>query len=225
MLGRRPAHDDPARVGQIPRRHTARCRQAHVGKIAHRALQGVIRGHVDQQRLAGHPQPVEQLHGQSRLRLVDRELGQHDDGLLLELRAQSRAQSAPLHLARQAVVVAARLRPEHGAACAPQRVPGLADPRAAGALLAPRLPAGAADEPARLRRVRAAPRTRLLVNHRLPDQARGDRSGEQLVAQLESADRLVLPVDHVTRHRFFFFSSTGGAAGSRRGATARRITT
>src|SRR5439155_19493071 len=75
---------------------------------------------------------------------------------VLELRRQRRAQRATLDLLRQLEVVAARLRPEHGAAVAPQRRPARSDPRAAGALLPPRLLPAAADERAILRGVRPA---------------------------------------------------------------------
>src|SRR6185369_9915887 len=93
-----------------------------------------------------------------RLALVASRGERVDDGqrAVGELGRERRAEGARFHLARERVVVAARLRPEHRAALAPQRVADLADPRAAGALLPPRLLARSADVGAVLRLVRAA---------------------------------------------------------------------
>ena len=68
-----------------------------------------------------------------------------DQRAVLQLLGERRAQRAELDLLRQLEVVAARLRTEHRAALAPQRVADLADAGAAGALLPPRLLAAAAD--------------------------------------------------------------------------------
>src|SRR6185295_14011973 len=118
-----------------------------------------------------------------------------------ELGRERRAEGARFHLARQRVVVAARLRPEHRAALAPQRVARLADLRAAGALLAPRLLAGAADHAAGLGLVRALPLRRVLANHRFPDQPGIHAPAEHLVADVERADLLVVVVDDVNLHK------------------------
>src|SRR6185503_7583966 len=97
-----------------------------------------------------------------------------------------------LHLLRQRKVVTARLRPEHRAALAPQRVADLADARAAGALLPPRLLAAAADRRAVLRRVRTAPLGRVLLHDGAPNQVVLHAPAEHLIVQLQRADLLVL---------------------------------
>ena len=102
---------------------------------------------------------------------------------------ERRSQRAAAHFARQGIVVAARLRPEDGAALPPQRIPDLADPRAAGALLAPGLLAAAADQRPVLRHVRAAALRRLLVHDRFPDQIGLDAAAEHLVATARASRR------------------------------------
>src|SRR4029453_13717724 len=110
-------------------------------------------------------------------------------------------------LLRQVIVVAARLGAEDRAALAPQRVPDLADARAASALLPPRLLAAAADECAGLGGVRAAAPCRVLAPHRFPDQISLHAPAEHIVAHVERADLLVLRVDYVYGHGCYSLAS------------------
>ena len=154
--------------------------------------------HVDEQRLAVDAEPLQQLGGRLRLDLARGQRVDDDQRAVLQLLRERRAQRAALDLLRQLVVVAARLRAEHGAALAPQRVADLADARAAGALLPPRLLAAAADERAVLRRVRAAALRRVRVHDRFPDQvgrSRGRRTPRRCTST--RADLLVLAVDDI----------------------------
>src|SRR4051812_18969430 len=156
---------------------------------------------VDDQRLAGRAERLEHRRGRlgflvaARLELVD-----DDERAVGQLRRQRRAQRAQLHLARQRVVVAARLRPEHGAALAPQRVADFADAGAAGALLPPRLLARAADVGAVLRRVRALVLLRVLVHDRFPDQVGLDHAAEELVLEIDRADVFFVAVNYIYLH-------------------------
>src|SRR6185436_19176911 len=106
---------------------------------------------------------------------------------------------AQLDLARQRVLVAARLRPEHRAALAPQRVADLADTGAAGALLPPRLLARASHVRAGLGGVRAAAFRRVRAHDRGVDQVGLHATAEHL-AEVDRADLLVLLVDDVNLH-------------------------
>ena len=119
---------------------------------------------VDDQRLAADAERLE--HRRGRLGLRRRRASSFSTTTTASRRrasAASAARSAPSFTFAAARVVAARLRAEHRAALAPQRVADLADAGAAGALLPPRLLAGAADRGAVLGLVRAAallPRSR-----------------------------------------------------------------
>ena len=116
---------------------------------------------VDEHRLAGDAEPLQQLRRRLGLDLARPSARRRRPARRPAASAQRRAQRAALDLLRQLEVVAARLRPEHRAAVAPQRVADRPDARAAGALLPPRLLAAAADERAVLGRVRAAPLRRV----------------------------------------------------------------
>ena len=132
--------------------------EPHALDVAHRQRQLLIGLDVDEERLAvGARAASASRRRPSSSSRSTRERIDDDHRASPSFCAERRAQRAALHLLRQRVLVAARLRPEHGAALAPERVADLADARAAGALLPPRLLAAAADERAVLRRVRAAP--------------------------------------------------------------------
>ena len=78
---------------------------------------------------------------------------------------------------------------------------------AAGALLAVRLPAAAADLAAGLGVVRAGPAAGQLGRHDLVQDGRVDRRGEELIAELDAADRLARAVvQGGLRHRQAFFT-------------------
>src|SRR5207244_8184268 len=97
----------------------------------------------------------------------------------------------------QRVLVAAGHRAEHGAALAPQRVSDLADAGAPGALLPPGLLARAADRGPVLRLVRAAALRRVLLRDRFPDKIGVHAAAEDLILEIEGADRLFAQVDDV----------------------------
>ena len=130
------------------------------------------RRHVDQHApCRSTPRRLEQLDGRLRLDLARPRARRRRSTWPSCSFCASAARSAPRStFFGSVIVVAARLRPEHRAALAPQRVADLADARAAGALLPPRLLAAAADERAVLRRVRAPPLRRVRVHDRFPDQ-------------------------------------------------------
>ena len=136
----------------------------------------VVERHVDEQRLAGRRRAASASPTAALVLISPRRQRVDDDQrAVLQLLRQRRAQRAALDLLRQLEVVAARLRPEHRAALAPQRVADLADARAAGALLPPRLLAAAADERAVLRRVRAAALRRVRAARPTPRSGRSSR--------------------------------------------------
>ena len=110
------------------------------------------------------------------------------DRLVAELRGERAAEREALHLARQALLVRARVRPEDDAAAAVVRRVRRALPGAAGALLAVRLRAAAADLAAGLGVVRAGPPAGELGGHDLVEDGGVDRGREQLVAELDAAD-------------------------------------
>ena len=114
------------------------------------------------------------------------------DGLVAELGGQRATQRQALHLARQPLLVRARVRPEDDAAATVVRRVGRALAGAAGALLAVRLAAAATDLAAGLGVVRAGPPAGQLGGHDLVEDGGIDRRGEQLVAELDAAD--VAPV-------------------------------
>src|SRR5262249_43478256 len=100
-----------------------------------------------------------------RRRLVERGLVHDGQRPLRGVRAERSAERRAIRLAVHLHGVAARLWREGDAAPGPLRRAGRARTRAAGALLAPRLPAAAGDEPAALGRLRpGAPRVQLGAN-------------------------------------------------------------
>src|SRR5439155_5340751 len=121
------------------------------------------------------------LDGHLSLRLGHRQLVDDDKRTGLKLLGEGRAQRAALDFLWQTVIVAARLRTEHRAAFAPQRVPDLADTGAPSALLAPRFLAAAAHKRPVLRRMGATPRRGLLAHDRLPDDARVHAPAKHIV--------------------------------------------
>src|SRR4029079_5128782 len=135
------------------------------------------------------------LHGAGRQGI------DHEHVAVAQLLRERGAQGALLDLLRELVVVAPRLRPEGGAALAPEGIADFTDARAAGALLPPRLLAAAAHVRAGLRRVRAAALAGVLPRHRLPDEIGLHAPAEHLVAHFEGADLLVLRIDYVYSHR------------------------
>ena len=169
--------DDARGVHHVARRHPVRSPRAHAGDVARRQREASRRASrrsgasCPSRRAASAAPPPSWSSISSTLERVD-----HHDRAVLQLLRQRRAQRAALDLLRQLVVVAARLRPEHRAALAPQRVADLADARAAGALLPPRLLAAAADERAVLGRVRAAPLRGVLAARPTPRSGRSSRA-------------------------------------------------
>src|SRR4029079_6451621 len=135
------------------------------------------------------------LHGAGRQGI------DHEHVAVAQLLRERGAQGALLDLLRELVVVAPRLRPEGGAALAPERVADFADARAAGALLPPRLLAAAADFRAGRRRLPDSELAGVLPRHRLPDEVGLHAPAEHLVAHFEGADLLVLRLDYVSSHR------------------------
>ena len=110
---------------------------------------------VDEEHLALGGDAVDDLVGELRLRLREFELLDRDEfagGRAVEQRAAERQR---LHLRIDLLGVVARLRAEHYATTAPERGTVRARTGAAGALLAPRLLATAADFAAGLGGVRA----------------------------------------------------------------------
>ena len=150
------------------------------------------------------PQHARELAGLDRLEpeaVDDLEL------LVDELGRQRTAQGEALHLARQALLVGARVRPEHHAAAAVVRRGDGALAGAAGALLAVRLLATAADLAAGLGVVRAGPPGGQLRGHDLVQHGGIHRGREELIAELDVADGLAGPVvQGGGRHRQAFFT-------------------
>src|SRR4029453_12449207 len=140
--------------------------------VAHRQRQLVFRLDVDEQHFscalsAVDPEALQHRRRRLRLDLADGQRIDHGDCAVAQLLRKRRPQRTLLDLARQLVLVAARLRSEHGAALPPEWIANLTDARAARALLAPRLLARAADERTILRGVRAPPGRRIRAHDRL----------------------------------------------------------
>ena len=124
-----------------------------------------------------------------------------------ELGGQRATQGESLHLARQPLLVRARVRPEDGAATAVVRCAARALAGAAGALLAVRLGATAADLAAGLGVVGARPARGQLGGHDLVEHGGVDRGREELIAEVHAADGLAGPVvEGGRRHRQAFFT-------------------
>src|SRR5262249_27579250 len=163
--------------------------------------EGLVVRDVDDERLAAGAERPEHRRGGLGL-LLGHGVQRVDDHerAVGDLRRQRRAQRAQLHLARQRVLVAARLRAAHGAALAPQRIADLADAGAARTLLPPRLLAGAADERAVLRRMGAAALRRVLLDDGFPDEIRLDAPAEHLVVEVQAADGFLVCVYYIDLH-------------------------
>src|SRR6185503_3468817 len=113
---------------------------------------------------------------------------EHADRLVAELGRERAAESQPAHLARQPLLVRARVRPEHGATAAVVRRGARALAGAARALLAVRLLAAAADLAARLGVVGADPPAGELGRDDLVQDRLVHRRAEEPVVQLDAAD-------------------------------------
>ena len=161
------------------------------GDVARRRAEVLVELHVDDERLAGRAEALQQLDRRLRLLLAPPcSSSTTTTAPSLQLGRERRPQRAALDLLRQRVVVAARLRREHRAAVPPERRPRRSDLRAAGALLLVGLLAAAAHERAVLGHVRAAPLGRVLPHDRFPDQIGLDRAGEHRVVQVDRPDLL-----------------------------------
>jgi len=114
----------------------------------------------------------------------------HLDRLVAELGGERAAQGEPLHAARQALLVGARVRPEDRAAAAIVRRSDAALAGATGALLAIRLLAATGDFAAGLRRVRADALRSELGGHDLVEDGNVHRRVEELGIELDVAERL-----------------------------------
>src|SRR5439155_24244055 len=145
FLQRALRDDDTLGVDHLTRPDARARDERDAGQVADRPRQLLVERDVDQDGLAGDGQALQQLRGRLRLDLLRRQRLDDDHVAVLQLLRERRAQRATLHFLRQPVVVAPRLRPEHGAAVAPQRVADGTHARAAGALLPPRLLAAATD--------------------------------------------------------------------------------
>ena len=110
------------------------------------------------------------------------------DRVVAELGGQRGAERDPAHLARQLLLVGARVRAEHDAAAAVVRRGARALARAAGALLAVRLAATAADLAAGLRVVRAGPAAGELGDDGLVEDGLVHRRGEQRLGEVDAPD-------------------------------------
>ena len=118
----------------------------------------------------------------------------------LHLERQRLAQPAALHLLRQRERVVARLRREHDAALAPERVAQIAHPRAAGALLLPQLLAAARHRGAVLGRVRAAPLAACSCTTASQMRSVFTRWPNSSSLQVDRPDLLVLHVHDINGH-------------------------
>src|SRR5258705_10178881 len=192
FFDRRTGQHDETAVDDVARTHAVAREHPHALDVAHRQRQRVFRLDVDEQRLPVDAEAPEHLD--RRLRLDLRDAQRIDDGhfAVAQLLRQRGAQRAFLDLFRQLVFVAPRLGAEHRAALAPQRVSDLAETRAAGSLLPPRLLAAAADHRAGLGGVRAATVGRVGAHDRFVNQVGLDAPAEQLVAQVDRTDLLVV---------------------------------
>src|SRR5439155_15934887 len=180
---------------------------------------------VDEDGLARDAERLQQLRRGFGLDLGRRERIDDDDGAVLQLLGERRAERAAADFFRQRVLVAARLRTEDGAAVPPERVADRADARASRALLPPRLLAAPLHVRAVLRLVRAAPLRRVGLDDRLPHQVAVHASAEHVVADVDAADFRVLVVDDVDFHFLPFFGFSTCATLIRFAATALRMTT
>src|SRR6185295_11487866 len=127
--------------------------------------------------------------------------------LVDELGGQRAAQGEALHLARQPLLVRARVRAEDDATATVVRRGDGALAGTTGALLAVRLAATTADLAAGLGVVRTGPSGGQLRGHDLVQDGGVDRGREELVAELDVADGLAgLVVQGDGRHRQAFFT-------------------
>ena len=148
LLDRGLREDGPLIAQQIVRVHFVVEHQFHALQVA-RAQQQRLRKRLavfDQQRRARHVQLVERAAIELGLGFLDLQRIHHRQLAVGQLRSQRRAQRAQQLLARESIVVAARLRSVHRAAVAPQGRTHRADTRAARALLLPQLLAGTGNQ-------------------------------------------------------------------------------
>ena len=113
--------------------------------------------------------------------LLEPEAVDDANGVVVELGRQGADEGETLHLAGQALHVAARVRPEDHAAASELRRSDRALTGAAGPLLAIRLLAAAGDLAARLGVVSAEVAAGQLGSHHLVEHGRVDRRGEELI--------------------------------------------
>ena len=126
----------------------------------------------------------------ARLGRVEAQLVDDADRAVVELGRQRAVQREALHALGQALLVAARMRPEDHATARVVRRAARALAGAAGALLAIRLGAAAADLAARLGVVRAGPAAGELRGHGLVHDGLVDRRSEQRLRQIDRAQLL-----------------------------------
>src|SRR5215469_4397470 len=154
---------------------------------------------------------VERFPEWLRLRLFHIEGVDHDQLAVSELGRQRRAQGAQQLLAREGVIVGARLGSMHGAAVPPQRRTDGADAGASRALLLPELLAGSRNPPAVLGRVGAGALPGAVMLHRLPQQVFMD-GAKNLVRQLQRAYRLAAQIVNVDSSHIGFLLAGGARA-------------
>src|SRR5205814_9787259 len=109
------------------------------------------------------------------------------DRLVAELRGQRATKGRALHLARQALLIGARMGPEDRAAATVVGGARSALTRAAGAFLAIGLLAAATDLATGLRIARARSPAGQLGRHDLVEQGDADGGREQLIVELDVA--------------------------------------
>src|ERR1700722_2129611 len=142
---------------------------------------------LDQQRRGFHLQRVQSLAELLGLGLFHIKRVAHDHLAVGKLRSQRRTQRAQHFLARENVIVGARLRSMHRAAMPPQRRADRADTGAAGALLLPKLFSGAGDQFLVLGGVRAGTLRGPVMLHRFPQQVFVDRA-KYFIGEVERPD-------------------------------------
>ena len=134
---------------------------------------------------APRPESASSVGGALRRRRVERRRVEDRDRAALGVHRQRAAQRRAALLAVDLEGVVARRGAEDRAAADPDRRARRAGAGAAGALLAPRLGAAAADVAARLRRVRAAPARGELRAHGLVHERAVERRAEGGVVELD----------------------------------------
>ena len=154
----------------------------------------LVRGRChDQDATVGPTESIEDADQVARLRLLETELVEDADRVVVELRRERSAQGEALHLARQTLCIAARVRPEDHAAASELRGPRGALARPTGPLLAIRLPTAAGDLATLLGVVGPEVAAGQLGGHHLVEHGRVDRRREELFRELHLADLLARP--------------------------------